>query len=421
MICSIIGPCEQCFQCLRDDPALCEEAPFFTGTMLDGTTRLSQGGTPIHTLHYQGSYAEFAIVPERFVVPRARPTRHSMWCAGWRADSRTGLGAAMVRAEVTPGSSVRGGRRGRCRPVHDDGRALPRRDHGRRRRPAGDEDREGAGARARDPRRRRVDRRDPVAAVLEVTGGRGADYGFDAAGVPGTLDLVLAATRPGATCVVIGRALGAVEVTVDTTALLRQRDPHRHLRRVDPPAPAPARAGRPLHGGAASTSAPSSTGVTRSTSAPQALDDLHHGRVTRGVIVVDPPCESGSWEQPGEAAMSGGSISFDEIESREGFLATGEKPTEIDWLPDPPRQPRHVTLISVDDHLVEPPDMFEGRVPAKFADAAPRVMTADGGATEYWLYDGQQHFKVGLNAVVGKPLHQRTFDPARFDEMRRGA
>ena len=119
--------------------------------------------------------------------------------------------------------------------------------------------------------------------------------------------------------------------------------------------------------------------------------------------------------------MSGGSISFDEIESREGFLATGDKPTEIDWLPDPPRQPRHVTLISVDDHLVEPPDMFEGRVPAKYADAAPRVMTEDGGATEYWLYDGQQHYKVGLNAVVGKPLHQRTFDPARFDEMRRGA
>ena len=119
--------------------------------------------------------------------------------------------------------------------------------------------------------------------------------------------------------------------------------------------------------------------------------------------------------------MSSGSISFDEIESREGFLATGEKPAEIDWLPEPTRRPRHVTLISVDDHLVEPPDMFEGRVPAKFTDAAPRVMREDDGATEYWLYDGQQHFKVGLNAVVGKPLHQRTFDPARFDEMRRGA
>jgi hypothetical protein len=116
-----------------------------------------------------------------------------------------------------------------------------------------------------------------------------------------------------------------------------------------------------------------------------------------------------------------GSISFDEIESQQGFLATGAKPESIDWLPEPPRQDRHVTLISVDDHLVEPPDMFIGRVPARFADRAPRVMTADNGRTEFWLYDGKQHFKVGLNAVVGKPLHQRTFDPARFDEMRTGA
>jgi hypothetical protein len=116
-----------------------------------------------------------------------------------------------------------------------------------------------------------------------------------------------------------------------------------------------------------------------------------------------------------------GSISFDDIEARPGFLATGAKPETIDWLPEPPRQPRHVTLISVDDHLVEPPTMFEGRIPARFADRAPRVVVDEGGRSEYWLYDGQKHYKVGLNAVVGKPLHQRTFDPARFDEMRRGA
>jgi len=116
-----------------------------------------------------------------------------------------------------------------------------------------------------------------------------------------------------------------------------------------------------------------------------------------------------------------GSISFDEIESRRGFLATGAKPEVIDWLPEPPRQDRHVTLISVDDHLVEPPHMFDGRVPARFADLAPRVMVDDDGRTEYWLYNGAKHYKVGLNAVVGKPLHQRTFDPARFDEMRPGA
>ena len=30
-----------------------------------------------------------------------------------------------------------------------------------------------------------------------------------------------------------------------------------------------------------------------------------------------------------------------------------------------------LVLVSVDDHVVEPPDMFEGRLPARFADAGP--------------------------------------------------
>lgn len=115
------------------------------------------------------------------------------------------------------------------------------------------------------------------------------------------------------------------------------------------------------------------------------------------------------------------SISFDDLESRENFFATGPKPEHIDWLPEPEPRHRHVPLISVDDHLVEPPHMFEGRMPAKHVEGAPTVMRDDDGRTEYWLYNGHKHYKVGLNAVVGKPLHQRTFDPANFDEMRRGS
>jgi predicted TIM-barrel fold metal-dependent hydrolase len=40
---------------------------------------------------------------------------------------------------------------------------------------------------------------------------------------------------------------------------------------------------------------------------------------------------------------------------------------------------------------------------------------------EYWLYDGKRQYKVGLNAVVGRPIEERSFEPARFDEMRLGA
>ncbi|MDQ6695877.1 MAG: amidohydrolase [Actinomycetota bacterium] len=112
-------------------------------------------------------------------------------------------------------------------------------------------------------------------------------------------------------------------------------------------------------------------------------------------------------------------MNFDDLESRPGFFVTS-KPDEVTFLPEPERRARRFTLISVDDHLVEPPHLFEGRVPARFADLAPRVELDDKGM-EYWLYDGQRHYKVGLNAVVGRPIEERSFEPSRFDEMRRGA
>jgi hypothetical protein len=50
-------------------------------------------------------------------------------------------------------------------------------------------------------------------------------------------------------------------------------------------------------------------------------------------------------------------------------------------LPDPPAARRRYTIISVDDHVTEPPDTFVGRLPAKFADRAPTLVTTPGGAT----------------------------------------
>jgi len=88
-------------------------------------------------------------------------------------------------------------------------------------------------------------------------------------------------------------------------------------------------------------------------------------------------------------------------------------------LPDP--EPREVvnTLISVDDHVIEPPDMFEGRMPASLVDRAPRVIELDDGA-QGWLYEGSVLPSPGLNAVAGRPVEEWGFDPVRFDEMRRG-
>ena len=62
-------------------------------------------------------------------------------------------------------------------------------------------------------------------------------------------------------------------------------------------------------------------------------------------------------------------------------------------------------LVSVDDHVVEPPsmgDFFREHLPAKFKDRAPKVIRrADG--TDAWLIEGEEIATFGLNAVQGRP------------------
>lgn len=88
-------------------------------------------------------------------------------------------------------------------------------------------------------------------------------------------------------------------------------------------------------------------------------------------------------------------------------------------LPDPEPAERHFTIVSVDDHLVEPPGMFEGRLPARLAARAPRVVTTDDGR-EVWEYEGTTYTQVGLNAIAGRERDDDDLEPARFDQMRPG-
>ena len=76
-------------------------------------------------------------------------------------------------------------------------------------------------------------------------------------------------------------------------------------------------------------------------------------------------------------------------------------------------------LISVDDHLIEPPDLFDGRMPAALADRAPRIVEFPDGR-QAWQYEDGLYPNIGLNAVVGRPKEEWSMEPARFDEMRPG-
>jgi predicted TIM-barrel fold metal-dependent hydrolase len=93
----------------------------------------------------------------------------------------------------------------------------------------------------------------------------------------------------------------------------------------------------------------------------------------------------------------------------------------LDDAPAPTDEPAEIRyrIVSVDDHLIEPPDLFEGRMPAALADRAPTVVTLDGGR-QAWSYEGNLYPNVGLNAVVGRPRDEWSMEPANFDEMRRG-
>ena len=74
-------------------------------------------------------------------------------------------------------------------------------------------------------------------------------------------------------------------------------------------------------------------------------------------------------------------------------------------------------LISVDDHMVEPPDMFDNHIPAKYKDDVPKlIQRADG--TDAWVFEGQEATNVGLNAVAGRPPDEYGAEPTKLSEIR---
>ena len=221
VVCTIIAGCGRCRPCARGEPSLCERIVFYTGKMLDGTTRLVCRGEPIHSLSYQAAFAEQAVVPEvcAIKVREDAPLEH---IAGLACGVATGLGAAMVRAPVEPGSAVVAIGVGGVGLSVLMGAKL----RGATTLIAVDVDeRKLAKARALGLATHTVDasKDDVAAAVRDITSGAGADSSFDAAGASGTLETAVEVVRPGGTTVAIGMAGGRQPVALDPALLMRQR------------------------------------------------------------------------------------------------------------------------------------------------------------------------------------------------------
>ena len=98
------------------------------------------------------------------------------------------------------------------------------------------------------------------------------------------------------------------------------------------------------------------------------------------------------------------------------------------WTGDPDHEPgdlennmrtEDMILVSVDDHVVEPPDMFDQHLPAKYKEHAPKLITKDDG-TDVWFYEDQELPNIGLNAVSGRPREEYGIEPTAFSDMREG-
>jgi predicted TIM-barrel fold metal-dependent hydrolase len=76
-------------------------------------------------------------------------------------------------------------------------------------------------------------------------------------------------------------------------------------------------------------------------------------------------------------------------------------------------------LVSVDDHVCEPEDMFEKHISPKFKGREPRVVRTKVGQS--WEVEGQVRPGLGLNAVMGRPKEEFGIEPYEFDQLRKGS
>jgi S-(hydroxymethyl)glutathione dehydrogenase/alcohol dehydrogenase len=187
--------CGECVNCRSGKTNIClairEQQN--KGYLPDGTTRLSRGGEELRHFMGTSTFAEATVMPE-IALAKVSPEASLEAAALFACGLSTGLGAAMYRAEVEPGSTVvvfgagmvglgavvgarlQGAERIIAVDLSEDRLELARR-HGATDTWIGDEG--------------TVDR------VLEETGGFGADYTFEATGNVSVMRQAVESARVG--------------------------------------------------------------------------------------------------------------------------------------------------------------------------------------------------------------------------------
>ena len=77
-------------------------------------------------------------------------------------------------------------------------------------------------------------------------------------------------------------------------------------------------------------------------------------------------------------------------------------------------------LVSVDDHIIEPPGLFEQHIPKKWAERAPKLVFDEKEGVWTWVWEGGTSITAFINAVVTLPADEWGFDPSSHAEIRPG-
>ncbi|WP_017538940.1 alcohol dehydrogenase catalytic domain-containing protein [Nocardiopsis halophila] len=214
-------PCGRCRMCARAQAHLCTDdarLKAIMGLTPDGGTRLRMDGAGLRPYLGIGSFAEYAVVSERALVPLPRDVPLEpmalLSCA-----VVTGVGAVLTTARVEPGSSVLVAGCGGVGLNAVQGAAVA----GAARIIAADV------VEAKAKAAERFGATDTVTAgealgerVRELVPG-GVDYAFEATGVPGVLAQAFGATRAGGTTVMVGSPPPGAEASVPAGALFASR------------------------------------------------------------------------------------------------------------------------------------------------------------------------------------------------------
>lgn len=197
--------CRECVHCRSPRTNLClairEQQNL--GHLPDGTTRLSRDGEPIRHFMGTSTFAEHTVMPE-IALARVSPEAPLEHAALFACGLSTGIGAALYTAKVEPGSTcvvfgagmvglgavigcrLQGAERIVCVDLSLE-RAEAARAHG------------ATDVLAGGP--------DAVQAILDLTGGLGADYTFEATGLVAVMRQAVESARMGwGLCTVCGVA-----------------------------------------------------------------------------------------------------------------------------------------------------------------------------------------------------------------------